>query len=672
MANPWDSDPVVGGNPWDADPVISKPKKNQFANVQTTVTNGGRNSFRAKPAKPPGQGATPEQVNAYLDRITGTNLDPTSIDARPREQTDVSAWDLIPAVNVARRINTQEKRNNLLAGIGKAFADVPHMARQAALQADVVKTGLEAAALNRIAPNAGNEWVRKFGLPAQDRLNEQYAVNADRAQIDAPLMSTGQGISGYITGSAAQFMGPGAALRGTAGARAFLPATIGGNAIQGGVLGWMQPAENPQQQMENARTGALLGGGLAAIPAAARKIRGLFTGNGLSGVEARAGKVLQDALGGRPLNIAPSQVPGVNRTLGDATRDAGVAALERNARRLNPEVFSQIDDANNAARVSALQQIAGDEATMARAVKAREAAAGPFYRAASEATVPVDQPLQEALTRVPARVIAKARGLAKMEGIDFGEAAQGISGQQLHYIKMAIDDALSRTGPGGLGNVERRALMGVKDELVSNMSRLIPEYAQGMQAYTAASPKISRMQVGQELMARTAANQTDALGNPIISPAKFASSTRPRMLDTITQKATGFNKAKAAQTLTPEQMQTLGAIRDDMQRQMFRQANAAQPGSATKEAIEISKKMARQEFLGKFGKVGRVANVAIDAFNNEGRKSVDYMVAQIIANPSEAQRILKSLSPKDRAQALSILSRLGGATGSKLTSNQKK
>lgn len=427
MANPWDSDPVVGGNPWEADPVISKPKKNQFANVQTTVTNGGRNSFRAKPAKPPGQGATPEQVNAYLDRITGTNLDPTSIDARPREQTDVSAWDLIPAVNVARRINTQEKRNNLLAGIGKAFADVPHMARQAALQADVVKTGLEAAALNRIAPNAGNEWVRKFGLPAQDRLNEQYAVNADRAQIDAPLMSTGQGISGYITGSAAQFMGPGAALRGTAGARAFLPATIGGNAIQGGVLGWMQPAENPQQQMENARTGALLGGGLAAIP---RAIPALKSAPGRI-IRAISGEV--DPIKAEAIQVARSaQIPLHASQVSDSIPAKTVASAGK---------YLPFSGSTKAARAQqdafnrALSRTFGADATrltdevMSNARRARSSEFEAIYNRNNVNMTPDD-----------------LRGLSKIES----EASRRLTQDQAQIVKNQLDDILAEMDHSGV------------------------------------------------------------------------------------------------------------------------------------------------------------------------------------------------------------------------------
>jgi hypothetical protein len=157
-----------------------------------------------------------------------------------------------------------------------------------------------------------------------------------------------------------------------------------------------------------------------------------------------------------------------------------------------------------------------------------------------------------------------------------------LTGQQLHYIKLAVDDALSKTGPGGIGNVERRSLMGVKDALVSNISRAIPEYGQAMQAYAANSTPIGRMQIGQELLSRGRGAQDDILGNPLLQPGRFGRAAQN--LEQVTQSATGFNKAKPGDYLTPDDLKVISSINDDLRRVAVRQANPAQPGSATFEA----------------------------------------------------------------------------------------
>jgi len=254
MANPWDSDPVVGANPWDADPVVSAPGKADFSNVQTTVRNGGRNSFRAAPAKPPGKGASQQEKNAYLDKVTGTNLSPMT-------GPGLNWWELVGPMAPAALGDP-----NVRAGAGKAFADVGNGLKQLFTQAQMADVGVRAGIMNRLSPGSGNDYVRRVGLPLEDSLNQQYADTASRNALDAPLMSSKEGIAGSALANAAMMLGPGAALRGTSAAGAFAPTTIAGNALQGGVLGYIQPAESGSDRMNNAAIGLGMGGGFAAAP----------------------------------------------------------------------------------------------------------------------------------------------------------------------------------------------------------------------------------------------------------------------------------------------------------------------------------------------------------------------------------------------------------------------
>jgi len=75
MANPWDSDPIVGGNPWDADPVVSKPQakakpkptsptRPNFGNVRSGSSTTENQQYPLLSGDFSFSGPTLEQINA--------------------------------------------------------------------------------------------------------------------------------------------------------------------------------------------------------------------------------------------------------------------------------------------------------------------------------------------------------------------------------------------------------------------------------------------------------------------------------------------------------------------------------------------------------------------------------------------------------------------------------
>jgi hypothetical protein len=609
----------------------SAPKAgNDFSDVQTRVTTGRGASVRQKPKIP--------RTQAELDAATGTNLDPSSGMSR-----------------------FQQAR----AGFGKAFADTGRGINQTINAGQQVTVGLQSEAAKRLGlidQRGQRAIINRVGVPLYERGLAMQAQESAQRELDAPLTSTGAGLAGNVAGYASQVIGPGIALRGTSAGAALLPRTVGGNALQGVALGAAQPVASEDERLLNAGVGGLAGGAGAALPAVAGGLARTMRYGRPSGVEKRAGKTLQEAMQGRPLNVEQSGVQGVNRTLGEASMDPGLMAIERNLRRADPGSFVDIDAANNAARVAALQNIAGDEASMAAAVQARETAAGPLYQAAGPKVAPMTPELMGALSRVPPRVLAKARGLARMDGTDFGEDATQLTGQQLHYIKLAVDDALSKTGPGGIGNVERRSLMGVKDALVNNISQSIPEYGQAMQAYAANSTPIGRMQIGQELLSRGRAAQDDILGNPLLQPGKFGRAARN--LDYVAQSATGFNKAKPGDYLMPDDLKSISAINEDLRRISVRQANPAQPGSATYEAGALAKNMAQRGALQMAGRGAPLVGDMVKAYQQGMDDMAFKKLVFLVQNPQEAERVLKALPPAQRSALTQALMRLGSASAS--------
>lgn len=618
MANPWDNDPVIGANPWDADPVVAPaPKRSgrpDFGNVQSGFSTTGRRvlSQRSRMAQARAEGEA-AQAQAEYDRM--------QMGGNGIQQALIGAGDALTTL----------------------YRGPKQMATDQALRAAATASmGLRGAGMD----SASGLIDRYVGSPL---MSASQAAAADEAQRRADTENLAGSIpaqAGKIGAYAATAIGPSYLSRGTAMAPVLLPNTIKGNAILGAAYGAAQPYTDAGDQAFNAALGGAFGGGLAAIPGAGRYVKNFF-GPRLSMAERRAGQVLTDMLNGRQLKVDPSAVPGVQRTLGEASLDPGMMSLERNVRRLQPDAFSQIDSGNNAARVSALQRIAGSDADLASAQAAREAASGPFYASAKSATVPIDEGLQASLGKLPNGVMNKARQLARMDGNPIPDAAGEVTGAQLHYIKLAMDDALGRVGPGSLGNTERRIVSQVKDELVGNIGRLIPDYATGMQNFNDLSRPINRMQIGRELLdSGSAGIREGGTGLPRLTPGTFA---KAGDLDTIAQRATGFNKARAADILTPDDIKSIGAIQDDLQRQFARQTNPAQPGSATMEATELTKRMLAKGLMGRFSQRLPGLGPLVEGYQTMMDQALQRKLAYLVANPSEAQRVLSSLPPAQRS-----------------------
>lgn len=554
----------------------------------------------------------------------------------------------------------------VLSGIGKSMADTGRGIKQAGTQGAMLGIGLQAALLNRLGL-PGNEVVREYGLPLQESLAQQQQAEMDRRVTDSPLLQTPAGMAGNVGGTAVQFLGPGAALRGSKVAPLLMPRTVGGNAAQGALLGLLQPATSGEGRVANAGVGAGAGMLGALAPAAVGSVVRKVRGPNISRTQKRAGRAIIDALQGRPFAPSRSAVPGVTLPLGEATLDPGLIRLE-DSLRTNPEtsaMFSPLDLNNNSARVEQLRKIAGGPGEMAAAAQARSAAADPLYAAASVQSANIDPQMQATLNRLPPSVMNTARRLAVMDGSTIPKEAQEMTGQQLHYVKLALDNALSKTGPGSMGNVERRLLMQAKDDLTTGISAAIPAYGQAMDQYAALSKPINRMQFGEELLQRGRAAQDDALGNPLLQPGRFGRAMQN--IDDVAQSATGFDRATARGLLSPEQFSMLGAINDDLRRQSVR---ATTPGGGSRTASRL---LSDQGLSGRLGlnsltdylsKSVPVLGGAVDWWRERTtRDALESLGKLFTSDPQEAGLVLAALSPQQRSNVEQALIALGGRTG---------
>lgn len=110
-----------------------------------------------------------------------------------------------------------------------------------------------------------------FPVPREVRHQEAQRLRDREARIreeEAPLRQSRAYQFGDVVGMGAQLLTPGAALRGTQSARAFLPTTIRGNVAQGAAIGALQPVAGEGERLGSTALGGVLGGAGATVGSA--------------------------------------------------------------------------------------------------------------------------------------------------------------------------------------------------------------------------------------------------------------------------------------------------------------------------------------------------------------------------------------------------------------------
>lgn len=571
-----------------------------------------------------------------------------------------------------------------MAGVGKSFVDTYEGAKQAGVDSlnrnlAGITMGARAAGLDGVASAIANNGGRQVLESARG----MQADAADRKQTDAALMGTGAGIGGNIGGTLLQILGPGAVARGTTAGAMFLPRTIAGNALQGLAIGSVQPAVNEQERGLNSLIG-LAGGGLGAVAGkaaaatigASKNALASLTGRGLNSTDAAAGQALmREATNPNAITFTPSAVPGVNRTLGEATLDPGLMALENTMRASRRGAFEQIDNANNAARVTQLERIAGTPQDMAAAESARDAGTATLRdrafaegeqsaRQAQQARalmVGTDPSINALREQVGGIARAKSGNPAVQSALNDVSRALENSGDSvagLYNVRQYIGDLLSGKAGGDKSSARAASseLLGIREMLDKELASRAPSFPEYLDAYRKASKPINRMQTGQELIDRGSGAVADALGNPRLAPAAFSKAASD--LDSIAAKATGFKKAKASEILTSDDINAINAIQEDMRRQFARQSSAT-VGSQTAERLDIGNRLMQRGLMRAVPVVKDVAAFVEQQASDRLKERLAYLMA----NPAEAKRVLGALDKQSADSVRRVLSQLSFTTG---------
>lgn len=506
----------------------------------------------------------------------------------------------------------------------------------------------------------------------------------ERKRLDAPLMDTGAGMAGNVAGNVAMAVAPGLGVAGTGtalGAKGVqavgryaltAPATVAGAATQGALgaaQSFVQPVATGESRAANTMLGGAAGG---AVPVAGMALKSgkaaiePFYESGRNQILARALRRTAgdeaDAVAQR-LARATELVPGSAPTIGQAAENPGIAALERSVVAIEPSatnLHGQRLAQQGAARTTALEDMAGTQGARDAADVSRRAASNSLYENAyllgidpiGAGVSPALQKELNTLFRTPALkdALGQARVLAANEGINLKNAAGQVKG--LDYVKRALDDQIGNA----TGN-EQRILTSLKERFLSTVDQLSPEYAQARQTFQQASKPINQMDVAQELLNKSADPMT---GN--IRPQAYARA----LSDDTAQRATGFGGATLQNTMTPQQMALLDALKADLARSQAAQNAGRGPGSDTIQKLAYANFVDAAgvpTFLRNMGAsqaAGNIASRGADVLYGRANRELTTKLGAMLLNPNQAGRLMQDVVPSEAARRLALALRAGG------------
>ena len=408
------------------------------------------------------------------------------------------------------------------------------------------------------------------------------------------LETAGQDVAGAL---ASPIMGLAMKVPAAAG---FLPRVAQGAGI-GALAGMTAGGDDP---LEQAAIGAGVGGAIPAVTGAVAKA-GSIGYKALiepwANSAAIKGRAFLEAAGDKADDIMALLrenkriVPGSAPTAGEAAVPAGraeFAALQRSGSKVAPTDYLARTDAQNAARLGAVRSVGQDETALKAAETARSTAANPLYARAREGTAPVDT--SGVLEKVDG-LLAKNPGNRELvtelknirSGLVDAEGALRTNPQEISSVldglKAAIADEKNRFIRGQLTNIKDR------------LTRSIPGYEQAQTVFRERSAPINQMQIGQFLEQKL----TPALSEEAPQRAATYAGALRDAPATI-KKATGAPRFESlSEALTPQQLQVVNAVRDDLARSARFESMATRGSQAAPNAVDVASASMEREVGGK-------------------------------------------------------------------------
>lgn len=507
---------------------------------------------------------------------------------------------------------------------------------------DRLRAGIGSGMTSVLRAVGGGSLAQKLlGLPADA---------SEAAKLDAPLDNTTAGKVGNVIGKAAP------ALLAVPFTPAGLAGAVGAGAVTGGAL-----TEGDLGDRAMGALGGGAGGALgAAVPVVYQAGKGLVKGLveplTQGGRQRIAGRAIQRfatdpaALAGA--SGGPS-VTGAVPTLAEATKDTGLATLQRAVGTMDPDaaaMFAARQQANNAARLQTLEGIAsqGDPARAARSAAASKAYGAAEAAGIDPAAAQAMQPQIAALMARPSIKAAQAdaKALAAERGIQLSDDT---SVQGLQFLKQALDDQIAKATPG---SNQARALAATAKDLNSTLEQLSPGYTAANREFAANSVPVNQADVARRLVDKTTGAIRDFSGNQPLQASKFSGALNDE--GKLLQQATDQRRYKELSDLmSPDQMSKIGGVRDELET-LANLSNAANgPGSQT--AKMLSSQNLLRQIAGPIGLpegfvsgavsegLQRLPSFALKSFDARIQKEL----AEALLDPAKALQFLANAQKSD-------------------------
>ncbi len=462
---------------------------------------------------------------------------------------------------------------------------------------------------------------------------------------------------------------------------------VGGGAASGAAMASMI---NP----EDAGAGAAIGGAIPIIGKFAGESGRLLKEYAINPLfkpsKAALNKLIEDAGGVEQARVAIDRaikagktMSGESYTLGQAGKNAGLASTERARSAVNPENFQPIYQAQREARVKALQGIGQDDVAVNAAIESRDKAAQVLYgKAFSSDAMRRDltsQKLkQKAVTsaggihqRIPDTTMQniedlatpelrelmhrpafesaakQAITLARNKGINIGDPTQSLQG--LHYIKLALDDALQPTAATSLGRNASASIMDMRDKLSVELEKIAPLYGNAKSTYSEMSKPINQMKIGQRLTDTLTGEAVKHGANASQNSASFyrALKNAPSIAKSETGMRQPLNKI-----FEEGQLSTIKQVAKELAKDVDLQNLGRGVGSDT------AQKMARANItrsLSDLVNTTRTGRAAADVITLGAKGRINARLDAMLQSPEYAGKALADLSKPQRVKLADLL-----------------
>jgi hypothetical protein len=164
---------------------------------------------------------------------------------------------------------------------------------------------------------------------------------------------------------------------------------------------------------------------------------------------------------------------------------------------------------------------------------------------------------------------------------------------------------------------------------------LSPAYASARSTYQTMSKPVNQMDIAQQIADKSVNKLTGQ-----VNPQAYARA----LSDDTAASATGFNKATLQNTLEPQQLAMLEAIKKDLARSVSARDLGRGPGSDTTQKLAMTNLMQRSGLpMGVLNVpgVGRVGNWLYQDADKEMRKKL----AQTLLSPKETAALMERVKP---------------------------